>query len=94
MNFNTSKPLYEEEIAILEEEAKKFQLILYNDDVNTFDFVIETLVKLCGHDVIQAAQCAELVHGTGKCSVKEGSYEKLEPLCTAMLERGLSAAIE
>ena len=70
------------------------QIILYNDDFNTFDFVIETLVKICKHDPIQAEQCAFLVHYKGKCSVKKGSYEELEPMCTALLERGLTAEIE
>ncbi|MBC7864922.1 MAG: ATP-dependent Clp protease adaptor ClpS [Bacteroidia bacterium] len=88
------KPLHEEEVLVLEETEKKFQLILYNDDVNTFDFVIETLVDYCGHDPIQAEQCAYLVHYTGKCSVKEGSFEKLEPICTELLRKGLSATIE
>lgn len=70
------------------------QIILYNDDFNTFDFVIESLIKVCKHDVIQAEQCTFLVHYKGKCSVKKGSYEELEPICTALLERGLTAEIE
>lgn len=70
------------------------QIILYNDDFNTFDFVIETLIKICKHDTIQAEQCAFLVHYKGKCSIKKGSYEQLEPMCTALLERGLTAEIE
>lgn len=78
-----------EEIAV---EDK--QIILYNDDFNTFDFVIQTLVTICKHDPIQAEQCAFLVHYKGKCSVKKGSYEELEPMCTALLERGLTAEIE
>ena len=90
----SNKPQQEQEVDVLEQEVQKFQLILYNDDVNTFDFVIETLVRLCGHDNIQAEQCAILVHHKGKCSVKEGSFEKLEPICVAMLERGLSATVE
>ena len=70
------------------------QIILFNDDFNTFDFVIESLIKVCKHDVIQAEQCTFLVHYKGKCSVKKGSYEELEPICTALLERGLTAEIE
>jgi ATP-dependent Clp protease adaptor protein ClpS len=69
-------------------------LVLYNDNVNTFDFVTESLVKVCRHDVLQAEQCTYLVHYTGKCAVKNGSYEKLKPLCEALLDRGLSAKIE
>jgi ATP-dependent Clp protease adaptor protein ClpS len=70
------------------------QLIVYNDDFNTFDFVIESLIKVCKHDSIQAEQCTFLIHYKGKCSVKRGSYEELEPMCTALLERGITAEIE
>jgi ATP-dependent Clp protease adaptor protein ClpS len=69
-------------------------LILYNDDVNTFDFVTESLIKVCRHDPLQAEQCTYLVHYKGKCAVKSGSFEKLRPLCEALLDRGLSAKIE
>lgn len=74
-------------------EAPK-SLVLYNDDVNTFEFVTESLIKVCRHDPIQAEQCTYLVHYTGKCAVKNGSYNKLKPLCQALLDRGLSATIE
>jgi ATP-dependent Clp protease adaptor protein ClpS len=74
--------------------ADQQQLILYNDDFNTFDFVIESLIKVCKHDKIQAEQCTYLIHYKGRCSVKKGSFEELEPMCTALLERGLSAEIE
>lgn len=70
------------------------QLIVYNDDFNTFDHVIESLIKVCKHDPIQAEQCTFLIHYKGKCSVKKGSYEALEPMCTALLERGITAEIE
>ncbi|RAR70110.1 ATP-dependent Clp protease adaptor ClpS [Flavobacterium aciduliphilum] len=69
------------------------EIILYNDDVNTFDHVIETLIRVCKHDELQAEQCAILVHYTGKCGVKTGSYEELKPQCTQLLEAGLSAEI-
>ena len=69
-------------------------LILYNDDVNTFDHVIDTLVEVCHHTFEQAEQCAIIVHFKGKCDVKTGSYEYLKPLCTALLDAGLSAQIE
>jgi ATP-dependent Clp protease adaptor protein ClpS len=70
------------------------QIILYNDDFNTFDFVIESLIKICKHDKVQAEQCTYLIHYKGKCSVKRGTYKELEPMCTALLERGLTAEIE
>ena len=70
------------------------QIVVYNDDFNTFDHVINSLIKVCKHDPIQAEQCTFLIHHKGKCSVKKGSYEKLEPMCTALLERGITAEIE
>lgn len=70
------------------------QIILYNDDFNTFEHVIESLIKVCKHDLVQAEQCTFLVHYKGKCSVKKGAFEELEPICTALLERNLTAEIE
>ena len=95
MNPFESPELLEQEIieVVLKEEAVK-ALILYNDDVNTFEFVAESLIKVCEHDALQAEQCAYLVHYTGKCVVKNGTFKKLKPLCEALLERGLSAKIE
>jgi ATP-dependent clp protease adaptor protein clpS len=69
-------------------------LVLYNDDVHTFDYVIETLVRVCEHTYEQAEQCAIIVHYKGKCDVKSGSYDYLRPLCEALLEAGLTAMIE
>src|SRR5687768_11698696 len=92
--FNFPDILEEEIIdVVLKEEATK-ALLLYNDDVNTFDFVTESLIKVCNHDPIQAEQCTYLVHYTGKCVVKNGTFKALKPLCEALLERGLSAKIE
>ncbi|MCX6231431.1 MAG: ATP-dependent Clp protease adaptor ClpS [Bacteroidetes bacterium] len=70
------------------------EIILYNDDFNTFDFVIDTLMDLCKHDLEQAEQCALIVHHKGKCAVKSGSYTELKPICTEMLIRNLTAEIE
>ena len=69
-------------------------LILYNDDVNTFEFVTDSLIKVCRHDAIQAEQCTYLVHFAGRCAVKTAHYKKLKPMCEALLERGLTAKIE
>ena len=85
--------LLPEEKKILQ-ETELCDLILFNDDVNTFDFVIETLIDVCNHEYIQAVQCAHLVHHTGKCGVKRGSFDALKPKCEALLEKGLSATIE
>ena len=70
------------------------QLIVWNDEVNTFEFVIETLMDVCGHSPEQAEQCTILIHFKGKCSVKNGSYDELKPLCDAITERGIGATVE
>ena len=70
------------------------QLIVWNDDVTTFDWVIETLMEICGHTLEQAEQCAMIIHTKGKYSVKEGAYELLKPMCNAITERGIGATIE
>ncbi len=70
------------------------QLIIYNDDVNTFDFVIDSLIKVCKHERIQAEQCTHIIHYNGRCTVKDGDFKKLRPMCDALQDRGLSAVIE
>ena len=82
------------EHALLEQLVDQQDLIVYNDDVNTFDHVIESLIKVCKHELEQAEQCTWLIHYKGKCSVKRGDYETLSLLCTALLDRGISAEIE
>jgi|688.fasta_scaffold1143227_2 ATP-dependent Clp protease adaptor protein ClpS len=90
------EPGIEEELDVLIKEVteKTKVIILYNDDYNTFDHVINCLLKYCDHNPIQAEQCALLVHHNGKCDVKHGSYDKLKPVCEALLEQGLTAKIE
>lgn len=84
-----------QEVAEVEELlVDQFDLILYNDDVNTFDHVINQLVKYCDHNVLQAEQCAHIVHYNGKCQVKHGEFDTLKPICEALLEKGLTAKIE
>lgn len=74
-------------------EASEHQIILFNDDVNTFEHVIATLILVCEHTEEQAHQCSLIVHYKGKCSVKTGAYDELKPQCTALHEAGLSAEI-
>ena len=83
-----------EQVDVLEQEVVENQIVLFNDEVNTFDHVIETLVYVCEHSPIQAEQCALIVHYNGKCTVKSGSYEDLVPRCSKLLDAGLSAEIE
>ncbi len=70
------------------------ELILFNDDVNTFDFVIETLIDVCKHEPEQAEQCAMVAHFKGKCMVKTGDYYELKPLYDEITLRGLTVSIE
>ena len=69
-------------------------LVVFNDDFNTFDHVIDSLIKVCSHNPIQAEQCTFIVHYKGKCDVKKGDYDTLEPMCTALLDRGITAEIQ
>lgn len=75
------------------DKKKQNEIILYNDDYNTFDHVIETLIYACDHTPEQAEQCSILVHYKGKCSVKTGPFEDLKPRCSKLLDAGLSAEI-
>jgi ATP-dependent Clp protease adaptor protein ClpS len=83
----------QEDVLVEEAIGINNEIVLHNDDVNTFDHVIETLIRVCKHDAIQAEQCALLVHYKGKCTVKTGTLEELKPQCTALLDAGLSAEI-
>lgn len=74
--------------------SQPFQLIVWNDEVNTFEWVIETLEEVCGHTHEQAEQCAYIIHFKGKYAVKQGEYEDLKPKCDTITERGISATIE
>jgi ATP-dependent Clp protease adaptor protein ClpS len=69
-------------------------LILYNDDVNTFDFVIETLIEVCNHEHEQAEQCAMIAHFKGKCNVKTGDFHEVKPMYEEMTLRGLTVSLE
>ncbi|MBI4647883.1 MAG: ATP-dependent Clp protease adaptor ClpS [Bacteroidia bacterium] len=68
-------------------------LILHNDDKNTFDFVIETLIDICGHNSLQAEQCALITHYKGKCDVRKGTYEVLQPMKEKLVSKGFSATL-
>ncbi len=84
---------HKEDLLILDELDHENQIVLYNDDVNTFDHVINTLIYACEHTPEQAEQCSLIVHYKGKCTVKSGSYDDLKPRCSKLLEAGLSAEI-
>jgi ATP-dependent Clp protease adaptor protein ClpS len=69
-------------------------LILYNDDHNSFDHVIMSLIKYCSHSMLQAEQCAMIVHNNGKCAIKSGTMEKLKPIHKILGELDLTVDIE
>ena len=93
MQSNTNTKFLEE-ADVLTAPAFLCQLIVWNDDVNTFENVIEALMDICGHSFEQAEQCAYIIHFKGKYAVKEGEYDDLKPMCDAILERGINATVE
>lgn len=84
---------FQEDLLLEEETVDVNEIVLYNDDVNTFDHVINTLISVCEHSPQQAEQCSLIVHYKGKCTVKTGEYNDLKPRCSKLLEAGLSAEI-
>lgn len=86
-----------EELLEIEEDidhgASK-NLVVHNDDYNTFDHVINTLIKVCKHNTQQAEQCTYIIHYKGRCAVKRGSYKELKPMKEGVNEAGISATIE
>src|SRR5688572_24220651 len=89
-----SKPFQQDDVDVLTLTEEPFNLIVWNDEVNTFEWVIETLMEVCKHSREQAEQCAYIIHYQGKYAVKNGSYDELKPYCDAITERGISATIE
>lgn len=85
----------ETDVDVLEEtvETEVRTLVVFNDEINTFDWVIETLIKVCNHTPEQAEQCTLIIHYKGKCSVKEGEFDSLVPMRNEICRRGISAEI-
>ena len=94
MTSNNPKTKESEEADLLTANENTCQLVVWNDEVNSFDWVIATLVLVCGHSIEQAEQSAMIIHTKGKYAVKEGGYEYLRPMCDAITERGIGATIE
>lgn len=84
--------LEDRETSVIEDNLHN--LIVWNDNVNTFDWVIESLVDVCGHETLQAEQCALIIHHKGKCGVKKGSFDFLLPKAEALIDRGIQATID
>ena len=83
-----------EDTDYLTAEEEYCHLVVWNDEVNTFEWVIETLIEVCGHSTEQAEQCSMIIHTKGKYAVKEGTYDILKPQCDAITERGINATVE
>ena len=83
-----------EDVEITTDLEEPCSLVVWNDEVNTFEWVIETLIEVCGHTYEQAEQCSYFIHYRGKYAVKQGSYEELKPLCDAITDRGIGATVE
>lgn len=89
----STKEKARERVSVKELLGLNNEIIVYNDDVNTFDHVIETLIRVCEHAPEQAEQCSLIIHYNGKCTVKTGPYDKLKPQCNKLLAAGLSAEL-
>lgn len=87
------KEITKTKVVTKEQTVKQHEIVLFNDDVNTFDHVIDSLVAICKHTSEQAEQCALLVHYKGQCTVKTGELKDLKPKCSQLLSAGLSAEI-
>ena len=92
-NYDNPQREYEKDVDVLEREDEVYKLILWNDDVNIFDDVIEALIEICEHTLEQAQQCTFLVHYKGKCTVKTGDLEKLKPMHEKLTLRSLTSEI-
>ncbi len=93
-NKEINKPLKKEFGVTGSDEKENLKLVLYNDDINTFDYVMSCLIEVCDHNIIQAEQCAMITHYKGKCDIKKGSYFKLQVMKEQLIEKGLRVSIE
>ncbi|HET9056077.1 MAG TPA: ATP-dependent Clp protease adaptor ClpS [Chitinophagaceae bacterium] len=82
------------EVLSLIEDKDICTLIVWNDEINTFEWVIQTLIEICDHSEEQAEQCAFIIHTRGKYAVKHGAYDELKPMCDAITERGIGATLD
>jgi len=93
-NQEILNPIQKDETAQNILRSSNRHLVLYNDDVNSFDYVISCLVEVCEHDFIQAEQCAFITHFKGKCDIKKGDYKSLKPMKQNLVDKGLRVTID
>ena len=94
MKKTESNPKFKELVETDVLDASGYVLIVWNDEVNTFEWVIKTLIEVCGHEQVQAEQCAIIIHTKGKYAVKNGTYELLRPMADEITDRGIGATVE
>lgn len=92
-DYEDPKRKYEEEVLVLDDTDEVYKLVLHNDDIHTFDYVIDSLIEICKHTLEQAEQCTILVHFKGKCTVKTGSMDVLKPMHEKLISRELTSEI-
>ncbi|NIK74078.1 ATP-dependent Clp protease adaptor protein ClpS [Thermonema lapsum] len=92
-NLTKETPAVFEDFDTIIVEEEVHDLVVFNDDVNTFDHVIQTLIEVCKHTPEQAEQCTWIIHFKGKCSVKKGSWDELVPMRQAICDRGIQAEV-
>ncbi|MBQ0152028.1 MAG: ATP-dependent Clp protease adaptor ClpS [Chryseobacterium sp.] len=92
-DYDDPKRKYEEDVLVLDETDEIYKLILHNDDIHTFDYVIDALISVCKHDLEQAEQCTMLVHYKGKCTVKTGALDLLKPMHEKLISLTLTSEI-
>lgn len=90
----TTKEKKRPNISTVPQKGSARKLILFNDDMNTFDFVIDTLITVCGHGPLQAENCVLIAHFKGKCVIKTGTWEDLKPCYTTMIHKKLTVEIQ
>ena len=91
--YEDPKRKYDEEVLVLEATDDVYKLVLHNDDIHTFDYVIDCLIDICQHTLEQAEQCTILVHYKGKATVKTGSMDLLKPMHQKLLDKSLTSEI-
>ncbi|HXR83758.1 MAG TPA: ATP-dependent Clp protease adaptor ClpS [Hanamia sp.] len=94
MNITAPFKIESDQAEMMIDDGNNCQLVVWNDEVNTFEWVIATLIEVCHHTAEQAEQSAMIIHTKGKYAVKEGSFNTLKPMCDAITERGIGATVE
>ncbi|MBS1616735.1 MAG: ATP-dependent Clp protease adaptor ClpS [Bacteroidetes bacterium] len=90
--YSFAAPRWQESSQVIIRSSHK--IVVWNDEVNTFDWVIDSLIEICAHTHVQAEQCALIIHNNGKYAVKEGNFDTLRPQAEALIDRGINATIE